>query len=74
MSRPLQYVVNAHYVGEICTSNDMGITFETAEICRFKISRKATFNYLKDRIQKKIQNDVFHKLFIEMLFILETTL
>lgn len=56
MSRPLQYVVNARYGGEIYTFNDMGIAFENPEIFHFKISRKATFDYLKDRIQTNIQN------------------
>ena len=54
MSQTPQYVVDAHYNGEILVFDDMGIIFENIDICRFKLSRNAKFEYLRERIQTRM--------------------
>lgn len=47
--------MHAHHKGNFHTSEEIDIWFENTEICRFKLSRKDTFEYLKERIQTKLQ-------------------
>ncbi|XP_058742223.1 uncharacterized protein LOC131614679 [Vicia villosa] len=51
----LQYIVHAHYKGEIQSSDAVGIIFANTEICRLKISRNPNFNYLRSRLESKLQ-------------------
>ncbi|CAI8604150.1 unnamed protein product [Vicia faba] len=56
MSQIPQYIVDAHYSGEILISDEMGIIFENIDIRQFKLSRNAKFEYLRERIQTRMQS------------------
>ncbi|CAK8567537.1 unnamed protein product [Lathyrus sativus] len=54
MSRTSNYIVHAHYNGEIFISENSGFGFQNTDLTRLTMSRKANFVHFKERIQSKI--------------------
>lgn len=51
-----QDMVNAHHKGNILKFHEVGLMFENTENFRFTISRRSSFQHLKERIEMKLQS------------------
>lgn len=54
MSHIQKYMINVHHKGNVIAFDEMGLIFENTEICHFTISRRSSFQHLKERIKMKL--------------------
>ncbi|CAK8565000.1 unnamed protein product [Lathyrus sativus] len=55
MSNSQQYIVNAHYNGNVVVSDEVGLIFENTDVTRFSVNKISSFRHFKDRVHMKVQ-------------------